>query len=99
MVTMVVAVLAMACGYFAGGTIGDFLFRRTPRGRLIVSTVAVLLGALLLVITLNLPLADRGLFVITLACPSLPYVPGRAGSTLQEMKRGRPRPSCASWDD
>ena len=67
MVTMVVAVLAMTCGYLAGGTIGDFLFRRTPRGRIIVSTVAVLLGALLLVITLGLPLADRGLFMITLA--------------------------------
>ncbi len=67
MVTMVVAVLAMACGYFTGGTIGDFLFRRTPRGRLIVSTVAVLLGALLLVVALNLPLADQGLFMITLA--------------------------------
>ena len=67
MVTMVVAVLAMACGYFTGGTIGDFLFRRTPRGRLIVSTVAVLLGALLLVVALNLPLAERGLFMVTLA--------------------------------
>ena len=67
MVTMVVAVLAMACGYFTGGTIGDFLFRRTPRGRLIVSTVAVLLGAVLLVVTLNLPLAERGLFMVTLA--------------------------------
>lgn len=67
MVTMVVAVLAMACGYLTGGTIGDFLFGRTPRGRLIVSTVAVLLGALLLVVALNLPLADRGLFMITLA--------------------------------
>jgi fucose permease len=67
MVTMVVAVLAMTCGYLTGGTIGDFLFRRTPRGRLIVSAVAVLLGALLMVVTLNLPLADRGLFMITLA--------------------------------
>ncbi|NOR84452.1 MAG: MFS transporter, partial [Ardenticatenales bacterium] len=67
MATMVVAVLAMTCGYLTGGTIGDFLFRHTPRGRLIVSTVAVLLGALLMVVTLNLPLADRGLFMITLA--------------------------------
>jgi fucose permease len=52
LLTMAPAVLVLSSGYFVGGALGDRLFRRTPRGRLIVPTVAVLVGAILLLITL-----------------------------------------------
>lgn len=64
---MVPAVLVLAVGYFAGGTAGDFFFKRTPRGRAIVSTAAVLLGALLLVFALNVPAENQGLFLVMLS--------------------------------
>ncbi len=51
LLTMAPAVLVLASGYFVGGALGDRLFRRTPRGRLIVPTVAVLVGAVLLLVT------------------------------------------------
>lgn len=38
--TMAAAVLVLAAGYFIGGAVGDFFFKRTPRGRLIVSALS-----------------------------------------------------------
>ncbi len=35
--------------------VGDYFFKRTPRGRLLVSTVAVMLGAILLFLTPTSP--------------------------------------------
>ncbi len=71
---MAVAVLVLACGYFAGGAAGDFLFKRTVRGRLIVCTIAVLLGAILLVPTIYVPLESRGLFLVMLSLTAL-FIP------------------------
>lgn len=71
---MGVAVLVLACGYFAGGAAGDFLFKRTVRGRLIVCTIAVLLGAILLVPTIYVPLESRGLFLVMLSLTAL-FIP------------------------
>ncbi|MBC8448422.1 MAG: MFS transporter [Chloroflexi bacterium] len=74
LVTMVVAVLVLASGYFIGGMVGDFLFKRTPRGRLMVATTAVLLGAILLLLTLNVPVEKQGLFLLMLSITAL-FIP------------------------
>lgn len=80
-VTMVAAVLVLAVGYPVGGALGDYAFRRTPRGRAIVAGVAVLMGALLLTITLNIPLLDRGLFMVMLAITAL-FIPMAAPNVV-----------------
>ncbi len=87
LVTMVVAVLVMAAGYFVGGAAGDFLFKRTPRGRLIVSTAGVLLGAVLLALTLNVPLENQTLFMIMLGISSLfiPFAAPNVTSTVYDI--------------
>ncbi len=46
-VTMAAAVLVLAAGYPLGGALGDALFKRNPRGRLIVAGIGVLTGAAL----------------------------------------------------
>jgi MFS family permease len=63
---MLVAIATLSAGYFLGGAIGDFAFRRTPRGRALTSTVGVLAGAVLLVLTLNVQETDRGSFMVLL---------------------------------
>jgi MFS family permease len=68
---MAAAVLVMAGGAFLGGTLGDWLFKRTPRGRLIISTTGVLLGALGMFITLNIPNEQVTLFAVMLALTAL----------------------------
>ena len=82
--TMVLAVLVLAAGYFVGGAAGDWLFKRTPRGRLIVSSAAVLLGAILLLITLNVPVEDRLLFGVMLSFTAL-FIPFAAPNMISTV--------------
>jgi len=84
LVTMVVAVLVLASGYFVGGAAGDFFFRRTPRGRLIVCTTAVLLGAILLLFTLNIPIENQGLFLVMLSLTAL-FIPFAAPNVVSSV--------------
>jgi MFS family permease len=65
---MLGAVLAMSIGAFTAGYIGDKLFERTPRGRLMVSATGVITSSVLLFITLTLPQdAPPALFGVMLA--------------------------------
>jgi len=73
-VTMAVAVIVLAVGYPVGGALGDRLFRRTPRGRAIVSTIGVLAGAVLLWLTLRVPEANQWLFLGMLGLTAL-FIP------------------------
>jgi MFS family permease len=47
------------------------LFKRTPRGRLIVSAIGVLLGAAFLALAINTPIESRSLFVVLLSLTAL----------------------------
>jgi MFS family permease len=71
MMTMIVAIATLSVGYFMGGTVGDVLFRRTPRGRVLTSMVAVLAGALFLLLAVSVPFADRGTFLVLLGLTGL----------------------------
>ena len=98
MVTMVAAVLVLALGYFVGGAAGDFFFKRTPRGRLLVSTVAVMLGAILFFITLNVPLENYGLFMLMLSATALfiPFAAPNVTSTVFDVTLPEVRSTAAA---
>jgi predicted MFS family arabinose efflux permease len=85
--TMAPAVLVLAAGYFVGGAAGDFAFKRTPRGRVLVSMVAVLLGAILLSLTLNVPVANQSLFLVLLMATALfmPFASPNVISTVYDI--------------
>lgn len=83
-VTMAAAVLVLAAGYPVGGALGDLLFRRTPRGRTIVAAIGVFTGAILLTITLNLPMDNQGLFLIMLALTAL-FIPFAAPNVISTV--------------
>jgi MFS transporter, Spinster family, sphingosine-1-phosphate transporter len=87
LMTMVPAVLVLAAGYPIGGALGDFLFRRTPRGRVIVSTIGVLTGAILLMITLNIPLQEQTLFMgmLVLTALFIPFAAPNVTSTIYDI--------------
>ncbi|MBN1259210.1 MAG: MFS transporter [Anaerolineae bacterium] len=67
MTTMLVAIVALAAGYFVGGSLGDALFKRSPRGRVLVGGSGVLLGAGFLLITMNINAANTTLFMVLMA--------------------------------
>ena len=71
MISMMVAIVTLSAGYFLGGSVGDFFFRRTPRGRVLTAMVGVLAGALFLVLALSVPAASQGFFLVLLALTGL----------------------------
>lgn len=71
MLTMVPAVLVLAGGYFFGGFLGDAAFKRTKRGRMLVSMGGALAGAALIAVTLNIPVEQKLLFGIMMALTAL----------------------------
>lgn len=72
--TMAPVILILAAGYFVGGSLGDFFFKRTNKGRIIVSCVGVLMGALFLYLALTTPLESRNTF-FTLMCLAAIFMP------------------------
>ena len=64
---MIPAVLMIGAGYFFGGFIGDAAYKRTILGRILVSILSILLGALFLVLTITQPLENVLSFRILLA--------------------------------
>lgn len=87
LVTMAPAVLVLASGYFVGGAIGDFFFKRSPRGRVLVSMVGVLTGAVLLILTLSVPVENQGLFLVLLMATALfiPFASPNVISTVYDI--------------
>jgi MFS family permease len=85
--TMAVAVITLSSGYVVGGALGDLFFRRTPRGRILVSAAAVLLGAVLLMFTLNVPVQSQGLFLVMLGVTSffMPFAAPNVVSTVFDI--------------
>lgn len=86
-VTMAPAILVLASGYFIGGMLGDALFKRTPRGRVLVALVGVLTGAILLTITLNVPIAQPTAFMVALIATALfiPFASPNVISTVYDI--------------
>lgn len=84
LMTMVVAVLALASGYPIGGALGDLFFKRNLRGRLLVSAAGVIAGAVLLTVTLNLP-ADHKLLFGLLMCVTGMFMPFAAPNVISTV--------------
>ena len=65
--TMAPIILILASGYFIGGALGDWLFKRTNKGRILVSSLGVIMGAIFLVLALTTPIEARGQFFVMMA--------------------------------
>jgi len=72
--TMAPVILILAAGYFVGGLLGDALFKRTNKGRIIVSSVGVLMGAFFLYFAMTTPVEARTQFFIFM-CLAAVFMP------------------------
>jgi MFS family permease len=84
LLTMVVAVLVLALGYFVGGALGDFFFKRTRRGRALVAATAVLLGAILLYFAMGVPVENQALFLVMISLTAL-FIPFSSPNVLSTV--------------
>jgi MFS transporter, Spinster family, sphingosine-1-phosphate transporter len=62
--TMAPVILILASGYFLGGLLGDAAFKRTSKGRIMVSSAGVILGAFFLFLAMRTPVEDKTTFFI-----------------------------------
>jgi len=96
--TMAPAVLVLAGGYFVGGALGDWAFKHTPRGRVLVSLVGVILGAISLAITMNIPIDNQIFFLVMLMFTALfiPFASPNVISTVYDITLPEVRSSALS---
>ncbi|MDI7275459.1 MAG: MFS transporter, partial [Anaerolineae bacterium] len=87
LITMVLAVLVLAAGYPLGGLLGDHFFRRSMRGRLLVSAAGAITGAVLLVVTLNVPAGEKVIFGLMMGLTALfmPFAAPNVTSTVFDV--------------
>ncbi len=74
LMTMVPTILMLALGYPVGGMLGDRFFAKNKKGRVYVSMIGVLLGAVMLYITLNVPVENTALFGVMLGITAI-FIP------------------------
>ena len=79
--TMAPVILILAAGYFVGGALGDGLFKRTLRGRVLVSSAGVLLGAVFLFLAIRTPVEERTTF-FTFMCLTAIFMPMSSANVI-----------------
>jgi MFS family permease len=84
LITMAPAILILAGGYVVGGAIGDAMFRRTPRGRMLTALFGVIMGAIFLFITLNIPVENILLFQVMLMLTAL-FIPFSSANVISTV--------------
>lgn len=84
LITMAPAILVLAAGYFVGGAIGDYLFKKTNRGRMITALIGVITGAVLLYLTINVPVLDQSRFMIMLLATAL-FIPFSSANVISTV--------------
>jgi MFS family permease len=87
MLTMIVVIPMLSSGYLIGGAVGDFFFRRTPRGRVLTAMVGVLAGTVFLVLALGVPAEQKALFLLplSLACITMSVAAPNVVATVQDV--------------
>jgi MFS family permease len=74
LLTMAPVIVILSGGYFLGGALGDWMFKRTRKGRILVSSAGVLMGALFLFLALKTPPEERTTFFIWM-CLTAVFMP------------------------
>jgi MFS transporter, Spinster family, sphingosine-1-phosphate transporter len=96
--TMGPVVIILAAGYFVGGALGDWLFKRTLKGRILISSAGVLLGAIFLFFALRTPVADKTTFFVLMSLTALfmPFSSPNVTSTVFDITLPEVRSSAQS---
>jgi MFS family permease len=79
--TMAPVVLMLSAGYFIGGWAGDLLFKRSNKGRIIISSIGVLMGAIFFYSAVTTPVEARMQFFV-LFCLAAIFAPLSAPNVI-----------------
>lgn len=84
LITMVISIIFLAAGYPIGGALGDYFFKRNPRGRLLVGAVGILVGAIMLYVSLSIPTGDVWLFTASMSITAI-FIPFASPNVLSTV--------------
>jgi MFS family permease len=84
MITMSLAILCMSVGYTAGGALGDALFQRTRRGRILVAVTGVILGLVFMAVAINVSPENQILFGVFLSLAAF-FMPFSSPNTVSSV--------------
>jgi MFS family permease len=84
---MIPAVLMIGLGYFMGGIIGDFAYKYDVRGRLYVSIIGIILGAIFLTISLSIPQEEVTYFgiMLSITCFFIPIASPNIATSVYDV--------------
>jgi MFS family permease len=101
LLTMAPVIIILAAGYFVGGALGDWLFKRTLKGRILISSVGVLLGALFLFLAMRTPVADKTTFFILMSLTAIfmPFSSPNVTSTVFDITLPEVRSSAQAVEN
>lgn len=71
LLTMTPVILILAGGYFLGGLLGDAAFKRSNKGRIVVSSVGVLMGAIFMYFAMTTPVEAKNQFFVLMCLAAL----------------------------
>ena len=77
-------ILILSLGYYVGGSLGDWLFKKTNKGRIIISSLGVILGAIFLLLALLTPVDKRTTFFIWMSLTAL-FMPFSSPNVLSTI--------------
>lgn len=69
--TMAPVIIILAAGYVVGGSLGDWLFKKTNKGRIIISSIGVIMGAIFLFLAVQTPVHSTTAFFIFMALTAI----------------------------
>jgi len=95
---MIPGVLMIGLGYFLGGFLGDLAYSRDIRGRLFVSIIGIILGAIFLSISLYIPTDRIGYFriMLSITCFFIPLASPNIATTVYDVVLPEVRSSSTS---
>jgi MFS family permease len=71
LMTMAPVIIILAVGYVIGGMLGDWLFKKTTKGRIIISSVGVIMGAFFMLLAMLTPIEARTTFFVLMCLTAL----------------------------
>ncbi len=85
--TMGPVVLILAAGYFVGGALGDWAFKRSRKAVWWSPVVGVIMGAIFLLLALNSPIEARGQFLVFMSLTAIfmPFSAPNVVSTVYDV--------------
>jgi predicted MFS family arabinose efflux permease len=82
---MIVLMILMTVGYVSGGTLGDFLFKKYRRGRLLLSTIIVFASAILITLTIYAPSKDVFQVMAVITASVIPMASANVIATINDI--------------